>query len=170
MIVVSNKKNIIKFCIVIIIMLLFTAACKQKNNLTNLTRTVYTPTETDYNIKKENLYGCWQVDTYDIYDGENVLFELKNNATFNFGKDEVINCYYNEDNNEECSTLDYSIDNNNLTIKSKNNDTYEKTYSIFLEDYKENVAYMTLSFIKEGKEHRYHLSISKECKLNYWDN
>lgn len=170
MIVVSNKKNIIKFWLVIIMMLLFTTGCKQKENLSNLTRKVYTPTEKDYNIQKENLYGCWQIDTYDIYDGENVLFEIKNNITFNFSKDELVSCNYNEDKKEECNKFDYSIDNNNLILKSKTDEDNEKTYSIFLEDYNEKTAYMTLSFIKEGNEHRYHLSLSQDCKLDYWDN
>ncbi|MGN1378900.1 MAG: hypothetical protein ACI4XR_00645 [Bacilli bacterium] len=129
-------------------------------------RLKYEPTETNYEIKKENIYGCWYNNFYDIFDGDNITYTANPNTMFIFNKDDGKYCYYDENNNQVCDTFYYDLSENEISIKMSTIDEYSNIYSINLIDFEDNSALITLSFINNRKEHRYRLILSESCILN----
>lgn len=159
---IMNKKNLI----ILFIICLVLSGCKKKViNNNELKRTRYAPTETNYQIKKENLYGCWQNKYYDIYDGNNVLFTSRPRLLYKFDEKKVEFCYYNENDKIECNKYDYSISNNIITINMPSDFSETTQYDMVLEDYKEDKATLYFSYVDNGNEHRYYLSLNNDCVL-----
>lgn len=159
---IMNKKNLI----ILFIICLVLSGCKKKViNNNELKRTRYAPTETNYQIKKENLYGCWQNNFYDIYDGNNVLFTSRPRLLYKFDEKKVEFCYYNENDKIECNKYDYSISNNIITISMPSDFSEITQYDMVLDDYEEDKATLYFSYVVKGNEHRYYLSLNNDCVL-----
>ena len=108
-----------KKVIIVLTLCLLTCACvSNKSSKEILERAKYTNTK---QIVKENIYGCWNFDSLDVYREKRLIYDAKEHSTINFSKDSLEYCYYNEKSKLLCINLNYEIDGNFLKIEK--NDT-----------------------------------------------
>lgn len=83
-----------KRVIIVLTLCLLTCACvSNKPSKEILEREKYTNTK---QIVKENIYGCWNFDSLDVYREKRLIYDANEHSTINFSKDSLEYCYYNE--------------------------------------------------------------------------
>ena len=92
-----------KRVIIVLTLCLLTCACvSNKPSKEILEREKYTNTK---QIVKENIYGCWNFDSLDVYREKRLIYDANEHSTINFSKDSLEYCYYNEKSKLLCINL-----------------------------------------------------------------
>lgn len=148
--------------ILLIAIILLLCGCNNQNKDNNvLERTKYTKNS---EIKKENLYGCWKYNAFDIYEEKDVVYTNSFRATINFGENELEYCYFYEDKDYKCEKHEYEVDGNNLIVQDHGYILNER-YNMILYDSDELLS-LTLSTVYKDKDFKFYLEYSKDCKIN----
>lgn len=150
------KKNII-----ILALCLFTCACgANEPSKEILKREKYTNKE---QINKENIYGCWNVSSLDVYRNEKLIYDSKQHGTINFLQNKLEYCYYYENNKSKCINLNYEIDGNFLKIEK--NDVLNEKYTMYMYE-NDKLLDFSLTTVYDDMDYLYHMTYSKDCKIN----
>lgn len=150
-----------KRVIIVLTLCLLTCACvSNKPSKEILEREKYTNTK---QIVKENIYGCWNFDSLDVYREKRLIYDANEHSTINFSKDSLEYCYYNEKSKFMCINLNYEIEGNFLKIEK--NDVLNEKYTMYMYE-NDKLLDFSLTTVYDDMDYLYHLSYSKDCKIN----
>ena len=105
-----------KVICVLLIMLFLCGCSKQKDDV--LPKRVKKEGKMSEQIKKENLYGCWTLESLSAFEKEDLIADIERKGNVKFYEEKMILCLKND--NENCETFSYDIDDNKINIQLLN--------------------------------------------------
>lgn len=141
--------------ICVLLITLFVCGCsKQKDDV--LPERVKKEGKMSEQIKKENLYGCWTLESLSAFEKEDLIADIERKGNVKFYEEKMILCLKND--NENCETFSYDIDDDKINIKLLNNN--DEDYIIpyyFVDLYESSIPTLVLSYVLDGIQVDYHL-------------
>ena len=143
-----------KVICVLLIMLFLCGFSKQKDDV--LPERVKKEGKMFEQIKKENLYGCWTLESLSAFEKEDLIADIERKGNVKFYEEKMILCLKND--NENCETFSYDIDDNKINIQLLNNNDEDYIIPYYYVDlYESSTPTLVLSYVLDGIQVDYHL-------------
>ena len=143
-----------KVICVLLIMLFLCGCSKQKDDV--LPKRVKKEGKMSEQIKKENLYGCWTLESLSAFEKEDLIADIERKGNVKFYEEKMILCLKND--NENCETFSYDIDDNKINIQLLNNNDEDYIIPYYYVDlYESSTPTLVLSYVLDGIQVYYHL-------------
>lgn len=143
-----------KVICVLLIMLFLCGCSKQKDDV--LPERVKKEGKMSEQIKKENLYGCWTLESLSAFEKEDLIADIDRKGNVKFYEEKMILCLKND--NENCETFSYDIDDNKINIQLLNNNDEDYIIPYYYVDlYESSTPTLVLSYVLDGIQVDYHL-------------
>ena len=143
-----------KVICVLLIMLFLCGCSKQKDDV--VSKRVKKEVKMYEKIKKENLYGCWTLESLSAFEKEDLIADIERKGNVKFYEEKMILCLKND--NENCETFSYDIDDNKINIQLLNNNDEDYIIPYYYVDlYESSTPTLVLSYVLDGIQVDYHL-------------
>ena len=143
-----------KVICVLLIMLFLCGCSKQKDDV--LPKRVKKEGKMSEQIKKENLYGCWTLESLSAFEKEDLIADIERKGNVKFYEEKMILCLKND--NENCETFSYDIYDNKINIQLLNNNDEDYIIPYYYVDlYESSTPTLVLSYVLDGIQVDYHL-------------
>ena len=142
--------------IYILLIILFVCGCsKQKDDV--LPDRVKKEGKMSEQLKKENLYGCWTLESLSAFEKEDLIADIAvsyTHLTLPTIKMEL--CLKND--TENCKTFSYDIDGDKINVQLLNNNDEDYIIPYYYVDlYESSTPTLVLSYVLDGIQVDYHL-------------
>ena len=102
------------------------------------------------------MYGCWTLESLSAFEKEDLIADIERKGNVKFYEEKMILCLKND--NENCETFSYDIDDNKINIQLLNNNDEDYIIPYYYVDlYESSTPTLVLSYVLDGIQVDYHL-------------
>lgn len=143
-----KKRNLIIFLMIIVL-----CGCDKKENFPNR---IKKDSQQKFTLKKENLYGCWNLKTKNTYEDEMLLYSGTRKGKISFYENKLIFCTYLDDEKKyDCKNFSYEIENDKyLKINGLTERDDLIVSKFFIDLYEGNNPILFLEYFSSDLDHQ----------------